>query len=353
MVKIAFALPVPNSKIIGGYKVVYEYANYMASKGCNVTLFYNAHNGENSKHLPRSIVFFLRWRIGKFGPKWHKLDKRIDKKVLRNYDKITFDGFDSVIATATETAQFVNKSNASKWYFVQGFENWERSSEEVVESYKLDLKIIAISKWLQKIIEESTRKEVVYIPNGVDKAVFHEIIAYKDRGIHTLSSLYHWDDNKGSDIALRIIYRLKKKYSDFEAYLFGAPPRNKEWPSWIHYIQYAKPDEVCECMNKTRVFLCTSRQEGFGLTGLESIFSGCCLVTTDCLGIREYASENNSYICSVDDEQALFESVCSAFDNSDENKKKREKCKSVIGAFDSDESKDMFYKVVLGSRLCS
>lgn len=30
MVKIAIALPVPNQKIIGGYKVAYEYANYLA-----------------------------------------------------------------------------------------------------------------------------------------------------------------------------------------------------------------------------------------------------------------------------------------------------------------------------------
>lgn len=49
-------------------------------------------------------------------------------------------------------------------------------------------------------------------------------------------------------------------------------------------------------MNHARVFLCTSRQEGFGLTGLESIFCGCVLVTTDCRGIREYASQR-MHIC--------------------------------------------------------
>ena len=47
MVKVAFVLPVPNSKIIGGYKVTYEYANFLAEHGLDVTIIYNAHNGDN------------------------------------------------------------------------------------------------------------------------------------------------------------------------------------------------------------------------------------------------------------------------------------------------------------------
>ena len=47
MVKIAIALPVPNQKIIGGYKVAYEYANYLAENKLDVSIIYNAHNGEN------------------------------------------------------------------------------------------------------------------------------------------------------------------------------------------------------------------------------------------------------------------------------------------------------------------
>ena len=57
MVKVAFALPVTNQKIIGGYKVAYEYATYLAQKGMDVSIVYNAHDGENSKGLP--VLWFI------------------------------------------------------------------------------------------------------------------------------------------------------------------------------------------------------------------------------------------------------------------------------------------------------
>jgi len=352
MVKIAFALPVPNAKIIGGYKVVYEYSNYLASKGCDVTIFYNAHNGINSMHLPRVAVLLIRWKIGKFGPKWFDLNQKVHKRVLSCYKKDSFNGYDIVVATATETAKYVNEAQITpenKWYFVQDFEDWGRSKNEVIDTYKMGMHIIAISKWLKRIIENTSGREVIYIPNGIDKNVFNIKIPYINRGKHTLSTLYHWDQRKGCDVALRTIYRLKERYHDLEVFLFGAPQRKTGWPEWIHYIQKASPLEVCDSMNQARVFLCTSRQEGFGLTGLESIFCGCTLVTTDCLGIREYASEKNAYICSVDDEKSIFARVCQAFDDEEGALEKRCNCQKLIEGFDAEASRNAFYNAITGS----
>ena len=55
--KIGFVLPMPTTKIVGGYKVVYEYANYLAQKGNDVTIFYNSEKGRNSKSLPPFLVY--------------------------------------------------------------------------------------------------------------------------------------------------------------------------------------------------------------------------------------------------------------------------------------------------------
>lgn len=346
MVKVAVALPVPNQKIIGGYKVAYEYANYLAEKGFDVSLIYNAHDGKNSKNLPNFIVFFLRWIIGIFGPCWFRLSTNIHKIVVPHFTNETFLKYDITIATATETAKYVNKTKGKKVYFVQGFEDWERSREDVLDTYRMDMKKITISKWLKEMIDGVSTTEAVYIPNGINKHMFLEKIPYEKRGKHTLCTLFHWDERKGCDIALKIIYRLKECYPDFEAYLFGSPKRIREWPKWIHYTQKAKPNEVSEAMNHSRVFLCTSRQEGFGLTGLESIFCGCVLVTTDCYGIREYASHENSYLCGVDQEQKLFESVCRAFDNDTESNLKRKNCSVIREQFDESKSKKRFYEII-------
>ena len=133
MVKVAFALPVPNQKIIGGYKVAYEYANYLDQKGMDVSIVYNAHDGENSKGLPRFVVYFLRWMTGSFGPKWFKLSNKIHRVVVPHFTDKTFSKYDVVIATATETAEYVNKATCKKYYFVQDFEDWGRSKEAVLD----------------------------------------------------------------------------------------------------------------------------------------------------------------------------------------------------------------------------
>lgn len=347
MVRIAFALPVPNSKIIGGYKVVYEYANFLAEKGLDVSLVYNAHNGENSKNLPKFLVYIIRWVIGMFGPRWFTLSPEIHRIVVPHFTEQTFFNYDVAIATATETAEAVSKANGKKIYFVQDFENWGRSEEEVYETYKFDMEIVTISKWLKSIIDEFSVKPAKYIPNGIDKNIFFEKQKYENRGEHTVCTMFHWDKMKGCDIAFKLLYRLKDRYPDFEAYLFGTPKKDDAWPEWIHYIQKATPNEVAQLMNSARVFLCTSRQEGFGLTGLESLFCGCVLVTTDCHGVREYASEKNSYICEIDNEDVIFESICLAFDDEYGSKAKRLNSNMVNLLFDEKKSKESFYEVVV------
>ena len=347
MVKIAFALPVPNSKIIGGYKMVYEYANYIARQGYDVSVIYNAHGGDNSIKVPRILVYLIRLYIGKTGPAWFRLDKRIHKIVHYNYGAHSFDGFDIVVATATETAEYVALAPGKKFYFVQDYENWGRTSEEVDRTFNLDFDIITISKWLQQKIETVSDKKTVYIPNGINRKVFSESIPYERRQAHSVAMLYHDDPRKGCDVAMKVLYRLHEKYNDFNAFLFGSPKKDENWPSLIHYISKASAREVSGMMNSARVFLCTSRQEGFGLTGLESIFCGCVLVTTDCYGIREYASEENAYLCVIDDTEQIFQSVCRAFEEENENLSKRRKCKNVIAKFDAARSRKKFMSTLL------
>lgn len=346
MVKVAVALPVPNQKIIGGYKVAYEYANFLDQKGMDVSIVYNAHDGENSKGLPCFGVYFLRWMTGIFGPKWFKLSPRIHRVVVPHFTDKTFLKYDVTIATATETAEYVNKAAGRKFYFVQDFEDWGRSREDVLATYQMDMEKITISKWLKSIIDDVSETKAIYIPNGIDRQVFCETKTYEERGDYTLCALFHWDNRKGCDILLRILYRLKKRYPTFEAYLFGTPKRESDWPDWIHYTEKASPKEVSDTMNCARVFLCTSRQEGFGLTGLESLFCGCTLVTTDCYGIREYATQDNAYMCEIDNEEELFESVCRAFENKNECDIKRKNAHAVLHSFDSNESKKKFYEVI-------
>lgn len=312
--KIGFILPMPTTKIVGGYKVVYEYANYLSKNGNDVTIFYDCQKGANSKSLPKVLVYYLRKVISLREPSWFTLSKRIKKRAVYCLKKDYFNNFDVAIATAAETAVFVNTlSIKKKIYLIQDFEkNWKLSEEELYRTYNYpDMTLVTVSKRLLKLVSEHTNKKIEYVPNGINSNIFYN--QNKDRNQHSISMLYHLDERKGADIGLKVIFDLKDKYPDLEAYLFGSPSRPNDWPQWIHYTQSAKPNQVADLMNRSKVFLCTSRNEGFGLTGLESLFCGCKFVTTDCGGIREYANEDNSIICKVDDIDGLEKGVMLSF----------------------------------------
>lgn len=53
-----------------------------------------------------------------------------------------------------------------------------------------------------------------------------------------------------------------------------------------------KLNDTMSVLSTSKVFMSTSRIEGFGLARLEALASGCCIITTDTGGINEYSSLN-------------------------------------------------------------
>lgn len=71
--------------------------------------------------------------------------------------------------------------------------------------------------------------------------------------------------------------------------------------------------------NKCSIFLCASVEEGFGLTGAESLATGCALVSTKYKGVYEYARDKyNALLVPVKDSNKLAESIIYLFINDDE-----------------------------------
>ncbi len=340
--KIGFVLPMPTTKIVGGYKVVYQYANYIAANGNDVTIFFNSDKGNNSRNLPKLLVHWMRNIICRVEPKWFNLSRKVEKKNLYTLDSKYFKDFDVVIATAAETAPFVNSLKVKKKvYLVQDFEaGWKLSKEQLIDTYKYNMNIIVVSKWLYKLVKKYSINDPVYIPNGIDSEIFFNKNLKRKK--HSIAMLYHLDHRKGFDIGFKVLKKLRKEYPDLSVRLFGAPPKQKDWPDWISYTRHASQMQVADIMNNSQVFLCTSREEGFGLTGLESLFCGCNLVTTDCGGIKEYANINNSQICNINAVDELKESIENIFDNKIINKA----CYSDLMKFDLNLNSKKFLKII-------
>jgi glycosyltransferase involved in cell wall biosynthesis len=78
-------------------------------------------------------------------------------------------------------------------------------------------------------------------------------------------------------------------------------------PEWATYIKTPPQRElVDEIYNMSRVFLCTSKVEGFGLPSVEAMACGAALVTTDNGGSRDYAVHpETSLVAPFGDSEAL------------------------------------------------
>jgi glycosyltransferase involved in cell wall biosynthesis len=317
--KICFVLPGFLRTPGGGHKMVYEYANRLQGMGYEVTIVSLNTNKLKQFHFPEFIRRIAVNIINKQQPKWFNLDDKIRNisGEERNYlDKVN--DSDVVFATAVQTVDIVknNFENAKKLYFIQGYENWEVSEDCLHKTYNYGFRNIVVSNWLKEVVDKYSSVPAVLLKNPIDTNIYKMNNSQISRKKHTIGLLYHTNEVKGMKYAMEVIYKLKEKYSDLTIKMFGVFARPKDFPDWIDYKKSASTQETVEIYNSVQVFLCAAIEEGYGLTGLEAMSCGACLVSTSCKGVQEYAENGyNAMLSPVKDVDSLVNNVCFLFEN--------------------------------------
>lgn len=319
--RICFVLPGFSRTPIGGYKMVYEYANRLVKIGHAVTIVSLNNNKMKQFHLPERIRKIAVNYVNKRQPAWFDLNGKIQKISGEEANWLDLLGScDVVFATGIQTVEIVknNFDTARKFYFIQGYENWGVSEKYLHETYDYGFKNIVVSNWLKEIVDSYSSHPSMLLKNPIDTKVYKCKKNQFSREQHSIGLLYHTDEIKGVQYAIKAIFKLKEKYDDLTVEMFGMFPRPKDFPKWIHYTRNASAEETVEIYNKVQVFLCASVEEGYGLTGLEAMACGACLVSTSYKGVLEYAKNGyNALLSPVKDVDSLVRNVCEAFD--DEN----------------------------------
>jgi hypothetical protein len=126
--RIEFVLPKAEKRIVGGYKIVYEYANRLTVRGHNISIMYINERAFESYRLPRKLRKVMANLLTRVEPRWYDLNKKIKKYSgldSRKNDKRA--KVDVVFCTAVDTVKYVENNydnNIKKFYFIQGYENW-------------------------------------------------------------------------------------------------------------------------------------------------------------------------------------------------------------------------------------
>ncbi|GAX05141.1 glycosyl transferase [Secundilactobacillus pentosiphilus] len=311
--KITFILPGFSRFPVGGFKIVYEYANYLVAHGQDVQIIHAMFLP--TQPSPKLIDFskyklkqnLLRLNIIK---PWFKLDGRVQ---VINKGKIRVNDIpkaDRVIATAWETAEFVDKLPEKcgiKYYFIQHYEIWG-GKKRVDKTWKLPLKKIVIATWLKDIATGFGEKAYL-VPNFVEHKNFYVTKKIEPRN-QVISMLYSEHEVKGSSDGFKALKLAKEKYPDLKIEIFGVFEKPKDLPVGATYYRNPSRRQLNEIYNESAIYLFPSLSEGWGLTATEAMACGAALCSTDNGGVNDFGINGKSALISpVSDPVSLFNHI--------------------------------------------
>ncbi|MCK4640553.1 MAG: glycosyltransferase family 4 protein [Candidatus Marinimicrobia bacterium] len=307
--RITFILPGFISIPMGGVKVVHEYANRLSRKGHEVTLVY-------PEQLQINLLYRFKKQVIKrydalFGAErelYYTPDPAVKVLAIKRIKAKYIPNGDAVIAVGWQTVEQVYQlpdERGRKFYFLQSFETYFGNKEKVLKTYHLPLTKMAVSQWI--INELSAINEIAEGPlgNSISNDEFFIKNENSERPIDIMT-LYHPARIKGAKDALSVLKTLKKQHPDLKATLIAARQPVHFIPPWINPVIRPSIDTLRELYNKSKVFLHTSRLEGWGLPVMEAMACGCAIVACKNRGVMEYLIHDvNAQLAPIGDRRTL------------------------------------------------
>jgi len=318
---ITFLLPHSGAVPIGGFKVVYEYANYMAKRGHTVSVVHPAISLIDKplrrlkpRLAARTIRNYLKEKMtGSFKPtSWFNVSPSVRLLVAPSLAAKYIPDGDIVVATAWETAEWVQQypeSKGKKFYLIQHLETWSSPEERVLATWKMPLEKIVIAQWLQRIAEDLGQTAHL-IHNGLDFDRFKLVTALDNRDPYSLMLLFHGLEWKGTADGLTAFEIARRQEPKLKLTLFGFDPTPDNLPPGVEYYSNPPQDLLRGLYNQASIFLSASWSEGFSLPPAEALQCGAALVLTDIEGPAAYAVNGQTALLSpIKDPEAMAANI--------------------------------------------
>jgi glycosyltransferase involved in cell wall biosynthesis len=325
--RITFVLPGWSiHKPIGGFKVVYEYANRLSERGYQIDIVHplllSPREARFKQKIKRSALWMVKHFLRSPKVKWFSISPKVSISIVNSLEEKNISEGDVIIATAWQTAEYVAKylpSKGRKLYLVMDFYPWLGPKDRLEATWRAPFKKVAISSWLYEKVLRATREknDVMAIPLGVDQRRFYLMEDISLRA-NRISMMYSPGSYKAPEDGIRALEICKAQHPTLEAVLFGPFTPRKAIPSWMLYRRNVAEEDLARIYNQSKIYLCSSLAEGFAFPPAEAMACGCAVVATDCGGIREYAEhEVNALLSPPKDPQTLAQNILRLLEDDD------------------------------------
>lgn len=318
--RILILLPGMNLRPSGGYKVIFEIAQRLNEIGFFTEIHFlksasliRMESKDISLHDAIYILIEFCFNVC-FGSRYGSYLLSALKKVLgipslESIQKLPVsyslrhlfdDRFDIIIVTNYLTALYINQLNPSERRIINFIQqeddspyNNKKFSQLAHKSYYLNYKKIVINnqmakRYLSDLSDEERILSKVKI--GIDHNLYKMRVPLNMRNAKTVLFQLKTGTNKGLDLALEIIDRLKEKVPDVIISSFGT--RSIPLPSFVNHFGTVSTSRLVELYNSNSIFVLPSRIEGFPRPALEAAACGCLVASFDNGGTGDWIEDD-------------------------------------------------------------
>lgn len=286
--KINFIAPAVGNS--GGMQVVFKYAIELEKRGHEVFVYAPIIPYVLQKKsfiykcayvIPRVVHNIYKFKVKNYP---HQLCENVKWKIVPMINDRFVSHADVVIATAWPTAYDVAKlsiKKGKKFYFIQDYEVWD-DKDKGEASYKLNLNKIVIADWIKKRIADLgiDTSKIPTVNNGIDYSVYERKRSYNNSEEFRFLILDHHLEKKGVKYGIEVYEKIKNRFPKVTLKMFGMK-RSAFVPDYAEYYENPTRAELVNLYNESDIFLFPSIEEGWGLTVIEAMASGCAIVGTN------------------------------------------------------------------------
>ncbi|CAE6905425.1 glycosyltransferase [Vibrio sp. B1FLJ16] len=319
--KIVFILPVAGGG--GGAHSVIQEANEMISMGINVHIAVNSNNLMSMKvnyaDMPLVLGRFIEFSS----------DEDLASKIESGSIVV------ATIFTSVKILKAILKINDNiiPAYYVQDYEPLfsEKDSplwKEAYDSYTSipNLNIFTKTKWQQNIVFKNHGVKVSKVEPSIDHSVYFPNLNYNKL---RLSAMVRPKSARRAPYrTMRILRAIKKAIPYLSIDIFGCSDNDLIDSNVVRDFEFTnhgvlKRVQVASLLRNSGMFLDASDFQAFGRTSLEAMACGCVPAIPSVGGGYEYAEDEvNSYVCDMQNEAEVVNSIIKFFHMSELDRKR-------------------------------